>query len=52
MCTHAVLGGSGPGCSLSEAFSCDILAVSSLVIVAMVADSCVKAEVTALVFLL
>jgi hypothetical protein len=52
MCTHAVLGGGGPGGSLSVAFSCDILAVSLLVIVAMVADSCDKAEVTALVFLL
>jgi hypothetical protein len=52
MCTHAVLGGGGPGGSLSVAFSCNILAVSSLVILAMAADSCDKAEVTVLVFLL
>ncbi len=52
MCTHAVLTGGGPGCSLSVAFSCNILAVSLLVILAIAADSCDKAEVTALVFLL
>ncbi len=52
MCTHAVLIGGGPGGSLSVAFSCDILAVSSLVIVAIAADNCNKAGVTALVFLL